>query len=184
MKEIRINTIKGYEHIPNHYTITSEGFVISYLRDKINGRVLKGYPNTKKYLLVDLSRNDRAKKIHRLVALGFIPNPQNLPQVNHKDGNKQNNNVNNLEWCDNSYNQLHAIKHGLKTIQRKYERYNYDKEHENNKKVLQYTVDNIFVAEYFSLAMACRAVNGKSYSNISKACKQNKIAYGYRWRFK
>ena len=47
------------------------------------------------------------RRIHRLVATEFIPNPQNLPQVNHKDGNRQDNNVDNLEWCDNSYNQWH-----------------------------------------------------------------------------
>lgn len=43
-------------------------------------------------------------KVHRLVAIAFIPNPDNLPHINHKDENKLNNNPNNLEWCDNSYN--------------------------------------------------------------------------------
>lgn len=51
--------------------------------------------------------------VHRAVACTFIKNPDNLPQVNHIDGNKLNNNVNNLEWCNNSYNVKHAIKKGL-----------------------------------------------------------------------
>lgn len=54
--------------------------------------------------------------IHRLVAVAFIPNPNNLPQINHIDGNKDNNHVENLEWCDNSFNQKHAVATGLKDI--------------------------------------------------------------------
>ena len=53
--------------------------------------------------------------VHRLVATAFIPNPNNLPQINHIDGNKDNNHVSNLEWCDNGYNQRHAMEHGLKS---------------------------------------------------------------------
>lgn len=58
------------------------------------------------YYRVTLSKNNKSKNylLHRLVAQVFIPNPNNLPQVNHKDENKLNNNVNNLEWCTRSYN--------------------------------------------------------------------------------
>ena len=64
------------------------------------------------YYSVDLCKNGKHKKhrIHRLVAEAFIPNPDNLPQVNHIDENKVNNNVDNLEWCDNTYN-THYSKH-------------------------------------------------------------------------
>jgi len=58
---------------------------------------------------------DKTIKIHRLVGIAFILNPENLPQINHKDGNKLNNHVDNLEWCNNSYNQKHAWDNGLHT---------------------------------------------------------------------
>ena len=79
------------------------------------GKILKPYKNKKGYLICDI-RVDGKRKIvplHRLVALAFIPNVDNKPQVNHIDGNKQNNCVENLEWCTNSENQIHAFKHGL-----------------------------------------------------------------------
>lgn len=74
--------------------------------------------NSKKYWRVGVQINNKQKQlaIHRLVAKAFIPNPYNLPQINHIDGNKNNNHVSNLEWCDNSYNQLHAWKNGLKDV--------------------------------------------------------------------
>lgn len=75
------------------------------LRLKLNG-----------YLQVSLRLGDRNRKwflVHRMVAEAFLPNPNNLPQVNHKDGNKKNNADNNLEWCTSSENQNHAVKLGL-----------------------------------------------------------------------
>jgi hypothetical protein len=70
------------------------------------------------YYRVPLSRDGRYKKflVSRLVAKAFIPNPDNLPEVNHKDGNTQNNNVSNLEWCTRSTNMLHAFKTGLHSM--------------------------------------------------------------------
>lgn len=100
--------IIGYEGL---YQVSSLGRVRSLDRYDSNnhflkGRILKLSANGKGYLKVALNSNGKAKtySVHRLVLQSFIPNPDNLPQVNHKDENKTNNNVDNLEWCDNSYN--------------------------------------------------------------------------------
>lgn len=98
--------------IPNYinlYWISNLGNV------KCKNKQLKQRTNKKGYLKVRLYKNNKCKtfSIHRLVAINFIPNPDNLPQVNHKDGNKLNNTITNLQWCNNSENQLHAYKLGL-----------------------------------------------------------------------
>lgn len=79
------------------------------------GRILKGGFNTKGYphVCVKLEGVQSTYKVHRLVAMAFIPNPDNLPQVNHIDGDKTNNAVSNLEWCDNGHNQRHKLATGL-----------------------------------------------------------------------
>ncbi len=64
--------------------------------------------------LTDVNHNRKYYLVHRLVAETFIPNPNKFKDVNHKDGNKLNNNVNNLEWCTRSYNLIHAYNNGLK----------------------------------------------------------------------
>ena len=88
------------------YEISESGIVIS-LQGKygIKRRVLKQRVDKQGYLLVHLSEGGKNswKSVHRLVASAFIPNPNKLPQVNHKDENKQNNHVSNLEWCTISY---------------------------------------------------------------------------------
>ena len=81
-----------------------------------NGKIRKTQIHYKGYELITL-RNDNGErktlKVHRLVAKAFVHNPKNLPQVNHKDCNKLNNKADNLEWCNNSYNQKHAFSNNL-----------------------------------------------------------------------
>ena len=85
--------IKDYEGL---YAITEDGEVFSYRRQ----RFLSPCKTKEGYLVTTLSKNNRKKRflIHRLVAEAYIPNPNNYPQVNHKDENKQNNKIENLEW--------------------------------------------------------------------------------------
>lgn len=99
----------GYE---GFYEISNFGNVKSLYTNKI----LKSDSVDKfGYVRFSATKNkiQKIKRVHRLVAEMFIPNPNNLPQVNHKDGNKLNNHVNNLEWCSDSENKKHAYKTGL-----------------------------------------------------------------------
>lgn len=108
--------IVGYEGI---YKISEYGDVVSLKRECGFGSRREEKPKTisikKGYASVALCREKTIKHflLHRLVAQAFIPNPENLPQINHIDGNKINNNFKNLEWCDRSHNQIHARKLNL-----------------------------------------------------------------------
>lgn len=94
------------------YEVTDEGDVFSNVgtRKKMVGKVTKGG-----YHMVVLNVNGKKlyPLVHRLIANAFVPNPDNLLEVNHIDGNKLNNSVTNLEWCNSSHNQIHARDMGL-----------------------------------------------------------------------
>lgn len=107
---MRSKTIEGFDD----YTVTEGGDILSNKRRE--QRKLKPDLNKEGYLRVVLSSNGETFRysIHRLVAIHFIQNPENKPFVNHIDGNKQNNNVENLEWCDCSENTKHAFDNMLR----------------------------------------------------------------------
>lgn len=174
--------IKDFEGL---YQISNYGRVKSVSKiSKINGRVyptiiMTCHPNTKKYLEVELCKNGKQHRyrIHRLVANAFIPNQENKPQVNHKDGNKQNNRLDNLEWCTNGENQIHAFKNGLN------HRGKYG-DSPKAKSVKQYDKNGNFIREWDSII---RIKNECGYSDgfISSCCKgRYKTAYGYIWKYK
>ncbi len=145
------------EHIYNQY-ITKGGYVKVIIR--------------KKNLLV-----------HRLVAQAFIPNPNNLPQVNHKDGNKQNNCVDNLEWCTASENQKHSY-NVLKNKPGKPMLGKFGKDNPHSKSV--YKIDkntNQILAKYDSLTQA--AQENKVFAPNIRKCLIGKYTQcgGYLWRY-
>lgn len=95
--------IDGYD---GKYQVSTWGRV----RNAETGKILTPYKNEKGYLKVGLQKNGKSNKhrVNRLVAKAFVMNPYNLPQVNHKDGNKENNSYTNLEWTTNEINQKHS----------------------------------------------------------------------------
>ena len=105
-----MENIEIWKDIPEYeglYQVSTFGRVKSLPRNGAKGGILKSAKKKQKnYLSVILSKNNKRKNIlvHRLVALAFIPNPENLPYINHKDENPSNNYVNNLEWCTHEYN--------------------------------------------------------------------------------
>ena len=115
-------SIKGFEGI---YEVSNFGRVRSIDRIDCSGRHLKAKVISSKskcnYITCVLMKcgNRYTYRIHRLVAEAFIPNPLNLPVVNHIDGNKKNNHASNLEWCSYSENTKHAYKIGMQSQKRK-----------------------------------------------------------------
>lgn len=110
----------GFEGI---YEINNQGIIRSidrFVANKNGERLAKGktishIKSNSGYMVVNLKNNGKSKQflVHRLIALHFIDNPMNLPEINHKDGNKCNNDFSNLEWCSKSENIAHSYKLGL-----------------------------------------------------------------------
>lgn len=134
----------------------------------------------KHYYVASFSKNlhTEMKDVHRLVAETFIPNPNNLPEVNHKDENSLNNHVDNLEWCTRKYN-INYGTHTQKVI-----------EHLKNcpttsKPIVQKNLMGVIIKTYPSIREAARALgNIKKDANILKACKGVvQTSYGYKWEY-
>lgn len=169
--------IKGYE---GKYQVSNLGRIKSFDFDKFHkGRILKPSYCTSGYLKVHLRKNKKSKQfmIHRIVASEFIDNAENKKTVNHINGIKTDNRVENLEWCSYSENLKHAYKLGLNSWN--------PKKGKPQKRVLQIDKDTgVVLKEYISIGEASRAIVGKNYSGISDCCNnRQKTAYGYIWRF-
>lgn len=182
MKNELWKDIKNYEGL---YQVSNLGRVKSVKRDVVSkkGQIMRIEEkiktlsnNGKGYLVATLYKNGKSDRlyVHRLVCDAFIPNVNNHPCVNHKDENRQNNNVENLEWCTYSYNNTYndIRKRILQT---------YNKNAKNKKKVFQFTLDGEFIKEYSGCRVAERTTGLKSIHHcLSGRYKQSG---GYLWSY-
>lgn len=165
--EKRINEISGYEKIVG-YTVDINGNVYSYLDgDKkiLKPSINKGY---RQVMLGSRLNKKITRKVHRLVGEAFITKCKNKPQINHKDGNKANNHISNLEWVNNKENQRHAILNDLK----------------NTRKINMYDLNHNLIKTFNSMFEVKDYLNIK-YTFAIEQCI-NKIysqAYGYIWSY-
>ena len=127
------------------------------------------------YLRITLTKNGKHyhKLVHRLVAQAFIPNPNNLSQVNHKDENKLNNCVDNLEWCDRKYNS----NYGTRCLR-------ISKNRRNQRKINQYDLKGNLIKTWESAVDIRNYYNLYNTGHIIRCCKGiYKKMYGYRWEY-
>ena len=166
--------IEGYEGL---YEVSSIGRIKTVANKWKKEKIRKTYTNKKGYVNILLSKNHKYKvfQIHRLVAQAFIPNPNNLPVVNHKDRNPSNNCVYNLEWCTQQHN-IHwdgALERRAET-QRKHNK--------RSISVCQYSLDGELIATYPSIKEAARQT-GSSNGNISNCLLGRQIKHnGFIWK--
>lgn len=169
--------IKAYEGL---YQISNSGNVRSLDRYETNGRTMILYKgkmlskaishSNKGYYIVSLSKKGKSTKkyIHRLIAEAFIPNPNNYPCINHKNENKLDNRIENLEWCTDIYN----INYG-----------NRNKKASKNisKRIVQISKDNKIIKVWDSIDKAQKELK---ISNISSCClNKRKTSGGYIWKY-
>lgn len=153
-----------------NYSVSDTGLV----RNDVTKRILKPQITRGRYYVHPCEKGKwRNMYVHRIVAKAFIPNPENKPQINHKDGNPKNNNVSNLEWCTNRENQIHKYRVlGAKP---------------NTTPAINACKKKIVCVEtnktFDSITSAACAIGSKQ-PNISKALQSSKYtAGGYHWRY-
>lgn len=180
MKNEIWKSVVGYENlyeVSNFGNVRSVERYVKYTKWKKENqfqlrkqKLLKQVKMRNGYMRVEMSDNGKHKLnlVHRLVAQAFIPNPNNCSQINHKDGNKENNFVDNLEWCSCKENMKHAWRNGLYS----------------GKRIAQYK-NNELIAIYDNVVSAVRTLGyNNSGQNIGKvALGKRKSAYGYQWKY-
>lgn len=156
--------IPGYEGL---YQIRADGTV----RNAKTNNYLSGNVNSHGYMVMSLTRDGKKKdcKLHRLLALTFLPNPNNFGCINHKDGDKLNNSLGNLEWCTKGYNNRHAREVlGVEMTA---------------KPVCQSTLSGDFVALWVNISAAAKSV-GVTSPCITDCCEgRAETAGGFVWNY-
>lgn len=152
------------------YQVSNIGRVKSFKKGKeriLSQSLTRGYPSV---TLTDENGKHATYLVHRLVGFAFIPNPNGYKEINHKDENKTNNNIDNLEWCTREYNMSYKtarLRQGISY----------------GKPVEQIIIDNIVIAKYCSAEVAAK-INDIDSSSIHKCCKgKRQFAGGYYWRY-
>lgn len=144
-----------------------------------NGIIMKQQKTNLGYMLVGLMDGIRGRKVmrvHRLVATAFIPNPHNLPQINHKDVNPSNNNVSNLEWCDQKYNNSYDNANIKRSLSRK--------ENYKGRPLLMTDMNGNVLKRFDGIREAESFINKKHTGHISDCCNgKRNSAYGYCWEW-
>lgn len=159
--------IKGYEGL---YQVSNLGRVKRLFKNN-KSNILKGKIDKDGYNEVILSQHQTKKfcRVHRLVAEAFISNPDNKPQINHKDRNKLNNNADNLEWVTAQENTKHCILTGRNA---------------HTREILQYTRDMKFVACWESIKEASQRLKISPHNICSCCSGKLKTAGNYIWKYK
>lgn len=174
----RWEDIEGYEGL---YQVSNCGRVNSLGNGKSNNskeRILKPGKNRDGYLIVKLHKDGKQKTyyVHRLVAEAFIPNPLNLPEVNHKTENKQLNYSWCIEWCDHKYNNNYGTRN--ERVSKAMVGVLINRE-DQSKKVICVETNTVYPS-----AMEAERQTGINNGNIIKCCKgKYKKAGGYQWQY-
>lgn len=150
------------------------------------GKILSPTPNVRwRYMTLYLCKDGVRKRVrvHRLVAMAFLPNPDNLPEVNHKDANRQNNRLDNLEWCDRKYNSNYGdARKKQQESARKNKAYK-----RRPKRISQYSLDGTYLATYDTSYEAARAIGHPNSGSNLRACARgnsgHQTACGFVWKY-
>jgi hypothetical protein len=163
---------KTIANFPN-YEINQFGNI----KNKTTGKILQNFINNS-YYKINLHHNKKAKSlyVHILIATYFIPNPLNLPEINHKDGNKLNYSLDNLEWCTSSENSLHAYLNKLQKSKKGIE-------NTLSKKVIQNDLSGNFIKMWDSV-MDIERETGIKNGAISNCCLgKSKTSSNFIWKY-